>query len=169
MSGAFIFNIADHTTSASIYNLNSLNADAVTLDAEDRSGVYAFPIAYSSSEAQKFALAAAGIGLRNDVDVDIDAGISGVNNLDLNSLSITALNNTTVVTASVSAALSGVGDTPSGSNTTSIALTGNVSVNNVDNDVDAFLSDIGTGSITGMDSESFAVDIELKTPLRSTQ
>lgn len=96
------------------------------------------------------------------MDVDIDAGISGVNNLDLNSLSITALNNTTVVTASVSAALSGVGDTPSGSGSTSISLTGNVSVNNVDNDVDAFLSDIGTGSITGMDSENFAVDIEAK-------
>ncbi|CAM2780863.1 LEPR-XLL domain-containing protein [Vibrio rarus] len=162
VSGAFIFNIVDHTTSASIYNLNSFNAEALTLEAVDNSGVFAFPIAYSSSEAQKFALAAAGIGLRNDVDVNIDAGISGVNNLTLGNLSINATNNTTVVSASVSAALSGVADTPESSNTTSIAITGNVSVNNVINDVDAFLVDIDSATISGKDSDNLAVDIEAK-------
>ncbi|WP_261817079.1 LEPR-XLL domain-containing protein [Vibrio gallicus] len=162
VSGAFIFNIVDHTTSAAIYNLNSLNADALTLNATDNAGVFAFPIAYSSSEAQKFALAAAGIGLRNDVDVDIDAGISGINLLTLDSLDIDANNNTTVVTASVSAALSGVADTPPSSNSSSIAITGNVSINNVTNDIDAFLTDITSASINGKNSNGFALDIEAK-------
>ncbi len=159
VSGAFIFNTVDFTTSATIYNLNSLNADSLVLNASERSWVLAFPISYASAEANSFALAAAGIGLRNDVDFDIKAGIQGVNTLTADSLSIDSVNNSTVVTASISAALSSIAETSAGSSS-SIALAGNVSINNVTNDLDAFLSNITTATINDKNGDGFAVDIE---------
>ncbi|WP_117236182.1 LEPR-XLL domain-containing protein [Vibrio maerlii] len=162
VSGAFIFNKADHTTEASVNNLNSFNADALTLEATENSLVLAFPISYASSEANSFALAAAGIGLRNDVEFDIDAGMKAINTLTLDSLSINAVNNSTVVTASISAALSGIAETSGSQNSSSIAITGNVSINNVTNDVDAFLSDITTATINSKNSDGFAADIKAK-------
>ncbi|MGC9460280.1 hypothetical protein, partial [Vibrio genomosp. F10] len=161
ISGAFIFNTADYTTSATISNLNSLNADALNLNATESSWVLAFPIAYASSEANSFALAAAGIGLRNDVDLDIEAGIKGINTLTLDSLSINAINDSTVVTASISAALSGIAETSTGSSS-SIAITGNVSINNVTNDIDAYLSDITTANINSQNDYGYAADIAAK-------
>ena len=161
VSGAFIFNTVDSTTSAGLLSLDSFNAHKLTLKAHERSGVYAFPIAYASASAQKFALAAAGIGLRNDATFNVSAGASDITTFMLNELVVEANNDSTVVTTSLSAALSGLAETSVGTSS-SIALAGNVSINNVTADVDAYLNDISSLVVSGKDSDDFGVKIDAR-------
>ena len=78
VSGAFIFNSLDSTTRSGLYNLTSFNANKLTVESHERSGVYAFPIAYASASANKIALAAAGIGLVNDIELTVSAEVDDV-------------------------------------------------------------------------------------------
>jgi Ca2+-binding RTX toxin-like protein len=161
LSGAFIFNTLNSTTSASLLNFNQFSASQLSLTATERSGVYAFPIAFAKSSAQKFSLAAAGIGLRNDATFNISAGASGITTFQLDELVVSAINASTVVTTSVAAGISGLAETSVGTSS-SIALAGNVSINNVNANVDAFLIDIDSLIVAGKNSAGYAVDIEAK-------
>ncbi|ELT96097.1 hypothetical protein CAPTEDRAFT_208413, partial [Capitella teleta] len=161
VSGAFIFNTVNNTTASSIANLTSFNADALTLKATEQSGVFAFPMTYSSATAQKFALAAAGIGLRNDATFTISSGIDRVTTMEVDTLDVLASNDSIVITTSASAALSGLAETSVGASS-SIALAGNVSINNVTADVDAYLKDINSLTVKGKDSDGFGAKIEAR-------
>jgi hypothetical protein len=161
VSGAFIFNKVVSTTAAKVLNISSLTADKLTINGHEGSGVFAFPIAFAQSSAQKFSLAAAGIGLRNDVTFNLSAGASNVTSMTLDRLVVDAFNDSIVVTTSISAALSGLAETSVGASS-SIALSGNVSINNVTADIDAYLSDITTLNVNGKDADGYAVKVDAK-------
>ncbi|WP_261842146.1 LEPR-XLL domain-containing protein [Aliamphritea ceti] len=159
VSGAFIFNKVNSTTTSGLLSYNQFDADKLTLKANERSGVYAFPIAFAQSSAQKFALAAAGIGLRNDATFNVSAGASDVTTFTLQELVVDAKNSSTVITTSISAALSGLAETSVGTGS-SIALSGNVSINNVTANVGAYLNDINSLIVSGKDGDGLAVKID---------
>lgn len=161
ISGAFMFNTVNSSTTSGIQNLASFNADKLSLLADERSGVYAFPIAFASASAQKFALAAAGIGLRNDATFIVSSGMSNVATVTLDELFVRALNSSTVITTSISAAMSGLAETSVGASS-SIAIAGNVSINNVTSNVDAYLTDMASVLVSEKNVDGFAVDIEAK-------
>ncbi|MCJ8339821.1 MAG: LEPR-XLL domain-containing protein [Pseudomonadales bacterium] len=161
VAGAFIYNYADFTTDASVANLSSFSAAKLSVSAEETSGVYAFPIAYSSAESNKVAVAIAGVVLINDVNITLSAGVQKISTLELSELSINATNNSTIITASAALAKATIESTSAGSSS-SVALTGNVAINDVINDIDAYLNDIDTMIVSGANAEGFAVDVSAK-------
>lgn len=160
-AGAFIFTTVNNTTAATVQNLNSFNADKLNLKAIESSGVFAFPITYASATAQKFALAAAGIGLQNDATITVRSGAYNIGSMSLDTLDVLAKNDSIVVTTSLSAALSGLANTSVGVSS-SIALAGNVSINNVTADIDAYLKDIDSLTVSGKDNDGFGAKIEAR-------
>ncbi|WBA80116.1 hypothetical protein [Endozoicomonas sp. GU-1] len=161
-AGAFIFNTINSTTAAGILNLSSFNAQNLSLKATESSGVFAFPITYASASANKVALAAAGIGLMNDATFTVSSGISNVGSVNLTTLDVLAKNDSIVITSSVAASIAGIAKSSVESNSSSIALTGNVSVNNVTADIDAYLIDVDDLTVTGKNGSDVAVSIEAK-------
>ncbi|WP_315980895.1 hypothetical protein [Aliamphritea spongicola] len=159
VSGAFIFNKVNSTVKSGLLSYSQFDADKLTLRAHENSGVYAFPIAFAQSSAQKFSLAAAGIGLRNDATFNVSAGASDVTTFTLQELVVDAKNKSTVITTSISAALSSLAETSVGASS-SIALAGNVSINNVTANVDAYLNDINSLIVSGKDGDGLAVKID---------
>ncbi|MGO0307869.1 LEPR-XLL domain-containing protein [Endozoicomonas acroporae] len=161
-AGAFIFNTINSTTTAGILNLSSFNAQHLSLKAMESSGVFAFPITYASASANKVALAAAGIGLMNDATFTVSSGIANVGSVNLTTLDVLAKNDSIVITSSVAASIAGIAESSVESNSSSIALTGNVSVNNVTADIDAYLIDVDDLTVTGKNGDGVAVSIEAK-------
>ncbi|MGI2027111.1 LEPR-XLL domain-containing protein [Endozoicomonas acroporae] len=161
-AGAFIFNTINSTTAAGILNLSSFNAQNLSLKATESSGVFAFPITFASARANKVALAAAGIGLMNDAAFTVSSGIANVGSVNLTTLDVLAKNDSIVITSSVAASIAGIAEFSVESNSSSIALTGNVSVNNVTADIDAYLIDVDDLTVTGKNGSDVAVSIEAK-------
>ncbi|MCJ8339824.1 MAG: LEPR-XLL domain-containing protein [Pseudomonadales bacterium] len=158
-AGAFVYHKANYTTLASVSNLQSLSANKLSVTGYEGGGVYSFPIAYASAETNKFALAAAGVVLINDVDITLGAGVAQITTLTLSQLSIDATNDSTILTTSLSLGMASIAQTSASTNSSSVALTGNVSVNNVTNNIDAYLNDINSITVSGANSSGIGASI----------